>query len=331
MTPPNIFISSGNKSAAMINYAMHNKFFENVLYDLFDFGHNISFSLFSSTGAYQALSVSTEKIDTKEKQQQFAHSFLNTIEKGQSKAQLKFSAFSDDEINAHYFLHELMHFYQDMQGLYLLPIHEKGVFPTLLDAKSDVISILLCEAWAEVEAIRTSWALKENGHPQGWNGAITSPDWKDLAISYDNDLENGVDEAKAAANIFQKWYEGKHRKFYEEHALKIHKINLNRFKEGVENLNESYVTQSFRVLELPMLLARIPSGEIPNFFHQIDWLNPLYNDIKTQQVLTEVKNLERVYGTTDNPNIQEIKCGSPPYLWNRLRLDQQNNSEIPPR
>lgn len=330
MNPFNILKSSNNKREAMIAYAMSNKIFENIMHDLSDFGHDISFSILTGTGAYQPLSVSTDKIDTQEKQQQFANGFWKTIEQGKNKARLKFSSLSNDDTNAHYLLHEMMHFYQDMHGLYLLPIHEKGVFPTLLDAKSDIISILFCEAWAEVEAIRTSWSLKKNGHPQGWRGAITSPDWTELALSYDHDLQNGIDEAKAAANIFQKWYEGKHRKFYETHALKIHKSNLNRFKEGVDNVTKTSVTQNFRRLELPMLLARIPSGEIPKFFHQIDWLNPLFNDITTPKSLKETTELEELYGITDNLNIQEIKCGSPPYLWNRLRLDQQNNSEIPP-
>lgn len=330
MNPLHIFKPSTHKSEAMIAYAMNNKFFEDLLYTLFDFGHDINFRVLASSGAYQPLSVSTEKIDTQEKQQQFANGFLSTIEQGQTKAKLEFSALSNDNTNAHYFLHELMHFYQDTHGLYLLPIHERGVFPILLDAKSDIISILFCEAWAEVEAIRTSWALKESGHPQGWKGAITAPDWKYLALSYDHDLQNGIDEAKAAANIFQKWYEGKHRGFYEAHALKTHKINLNRFKEGVDNFKELDLTQNFRNLELPMLLARIPSGEIPKFFHQIDWVSPLYNNIITPRTSSEVSGLEKLYGTTDNQNIQEIKCGSPPYLWHRLHLDQQSNSEIPP-
>lgn len=325
-----ILMSARRKRNTMISYAAQDKFFAGVVHDLMDFGHEVSFPLQGGAGAYQPFSVSTEAINTPEKQQQFTSGFWAMIEQGGVRAKLCFSAFSSADINAHYFLHELMHFYQDMHGLYLLPIHEQGVFPVLLDAKSDIVAILFCEAWAEVEAIRTSWALRESGHPSGWNGAITSPDWADLARAYDHDLSAGVDEAKAAADTFHRWYEGKHRRFYEEHALKIHETNLARFKEGVEGLNEAELTQNFRVLELPMLVARLPKGGIPKFFHQIDWTNDVYGKVALPDIIERIQGLEERYGVADNPNIQEIKCGAPPYLWHRLRSAAQQASEVPP-
>lgn len=314
----------------MISYVMQDKFFAEMMHDMVDFGHEISFSLRGGAGAYQPFSVQTEKIDTAEKQQQFTSGFWRMIEQGHVMAKLRFSALSGGDMNAHYLLHEMMHFYQDMHGLYLLPIHEQGVFPVLLDAKSDVIAILFCEAWAEVEAIRTSWALRERGNAHGWNGAIASPDWRDLARAYDNDLTNGVDEAKAAADTFHRWYAGKHRHFYESHALNIHQTNLARFEQGVADINQADLTQNFRVLELPMLVARLPKGGIPKFFHQIDWMDDIYNKVASPDILTRIQNLEQQYGVADNSNIQEIKCGAPPYLWHRLRSAAQESSEVPP-
>ncbi|PCJ98192.1 MAG: hypothetical protein COA45_08570 [Zetaproteobacteria bacterium] len=324
-------MSAQRKREAMLSYAMQDKFFAEVTHNLVDFGHEINFSLRGGAGAYQPFSLSTEKIDTPEKQQQFSSGFWDMVEQGNISAKLCFSMLSSADVNAHYFLHELMHFYQDMHGLYLLPIHEQGVFPILLDAKSDIVAILFCEAWAEVEAIRTSWALRESGHPSGWNGAMASADWRGLACAYDDDLNSGVDEAKAAANTFHRWYEGKHRRFYENHALRIHEINLARFKEGVENINEADLTQNFRALELPMLIARIPKGGIPKFFHQIDWESDVYAQVSTPDVCARVQILEDVYGVDDNPNIQDIKCGAPPYLWHRLHAAQKAASEVLPQ
>ncbi len=330
LNPFYILKSTQRKQEAMISYVVQDTFFAELMHDLVDFGYEIDFPLRGGAGAYQPFSVSTEAIDTPQKQQQFTSGFWGMIEQGGVRAKFRFSALSSADMNAHYFLHEMMHFYQDMHGLYLLPIHEQGVFPILLDAKSDIVAILFCEAWAEVEAIRTSWALREKGNPSGWNGAIRSPDWADLARAYDHDLNEGVDEAKAAANTFQRWYEGKHRRFYEEHALKMHEINLARFKEGVEGFKESEMTQNFRVLELPMLIARVPKGGIPKYFHQIDWDSDVYGQIATPEVLTRVGDLEKRYGVADNMNIQEIKCGAPPYLWHRLRGAEQQASEVLP-
>ena len=85
-----------------------------------------------------------------------------------------------------------------------------------------------------------------------------------------------------------------------------------------------------RMLELPMLLARLPKGGIPPYFALIDWEDEIYSQPKTPSVLMRISELEQLYGRAENLNIQEIKCGSPPYLWNRLRLAEQQASEVPP-
>ncbi len=290
-----------------------------IIHDLNDFGHDISFSLFTNMGAYEPFALSTESLDTAEKQQQFAHGFWDMFESGNMKAKLRFSAFCGADINAHYFLHEIMHFHQDMNGLYLLPLQEQGTFPILLDAKSDIVAIMFCEAWAEIEAIRSSWALREKGNDSGWRGALKSSDWRNLAIAYDRDLQDGMDEKCAAASIFRLWYEGTHREFYECHGLKIHEENLKCFRDNVEKISDSDISEKLRKLELPMLLARFPKGGIPDYFSLIDWVDNIYSCIKSSKVQRRIDELEQRYGKADNTNIQDIKCGAPPYLWNRLR------------
>ena len=312
----------------MLSYAMGDSFFASIIHDLNDFGYEIRFPLFGRAGAYEPFALSTEKIDTPEKQQQFASGFWSMFEAGNMKAKLRFSAILGADVNAHYFLHEIMHFYQDMHGLYMLPLQEEGVFPTLLDANSDIVAIMFCEAWAEVEAIRASWALRRNGDDSGWKGAIKSPDWRDLALSYDMELQSGMDEKCAAASIFKMWYEGVHRQFYEAHGLKIHNINFARFKDGAQGAGNQEITQNLRKLELPMLIARLPKGGVPSYFANIDWRDDIYSSIKSPDVNASISKLEELYGAADNPNIQDIKCGSPPYIWNRLRMSEKGASEI---
>ncbi len=319
MKPFYLFTPARRKRNEMLSYAMGDSFFAGIIHDLNDFGHEIIFSSLGGAGAYEPFSLSSEKIDTPEKQLQFADGFWSMFETGSMKASLRFSAFSSAELNAYYFLHELMHFYQDMHGLYLLPLQEQGVFPMMLDAKSDIVAIMFCEAWAQVEAIRSSWALQKKGNDLGWRGAIKSSDSRKLALAYDKDLCGGMDEKSAAANIFHLWYNDKSREFYERHALKIHKINLARFQKNVssENINEN-----FRKLELPMLIARLPKDGIPNYFSLIDWEDKSYSNVETREVNNHINELQKTYGTADNTNIQDIKCGSPPYLWQRLRISE---------
>ncbi len=325
LNPLNLLTPSSYRRQEIISYVIQDKFMAGILNDLHDFGYEISFSAFGRAGEYQPFALSTEKIDSPEKQHQFASGFWHMIEAGRVKAKFKLSRLLSVDVNAHSFLHEMLHFYQDMHGIYLLPLQEKGEFPVLLDAKSDIVAIMFCEAWAQVEAIRISWALKERESISGWNGAITSPDWRNLSLAYDNDLKNGVDEAVAAANIFKKWYEGKSRIFYEKQAIKVHESNLARYLNDVE-----FIKDNFRKLELPMLIVRIPKEGMPNFFHQIDWTDGLYSSIVSQSVLSRVQELEDIYGKADNTNIQQIKCGSPPYLWCRLREADKQASEVPP-
>ncbi len=314
----------------MISYSMGDKFMSSIVHDLNDFGYDIGFSIFASAGAYEPFSLSTEKIDTPEKQHQFVSGFWSMFEAGNMKTKLRFSTFLDSDISAHYFLHEIMHFYQDMNGLYLLPLQEQGVFPNILDVKSDIVAIIFCEAWAQTEAIRASWSLREKGNDRGWRGAIKSPDWRELALAYDKYLQEGIDEKCAAANIFHLWYKGKHREFYERNGLKIHEINLTRFKEGVKDLNHKDIGKKLCKLELPMLIARLPKGGIPDYFSLIDWVDDIYSSVKTNDVNLRISELEQLYGAANNLNIQDIKCGSPPYLWNKLRAANMDKSEVPP-
>lgn len=298
--------------------------------DLIDFGCDIKFSFSKGTGAYTPFALSTEKLDTSEKQMQFSHGFWSMAEAGQMKAQMVFSLRLGRAGNCHSFLHEVMHFYQDMYGLYLIPIKETGVFPICLDLKSTIIGLLFCEAWAETEAIRTCWSLKNKGNDTGWRGAITSHDWKALAVAYDKDLQDGIDEAKAAANTMERWYKGSHRLFYEKHAARIYDLNISRFTVDIPDFPDPQYSANFRALEVDQLFQRLPQDMLPKYLPYLDWTSDLFAQPRSLDVKAKIEEFEQLYGSVDDSDIQDIKCGSPVYLWKRLRMAETENSEVPP-
>lgn len=309
---------------------MRDTYFEPIIHDLIDYGHDISFSVFGGAGAYQPFALSTEELDTPEKQQQFSRGFWAMSESGQFRAKMKFSLWLGQGGNLHSFLHELMHFHQDMNGLYLSPLKEQGVLPMMLSLRSSIAAVLFCEAWAQTEAIRTCWSLREKGDARGWKGAINSPDWKNLARSYDKDMQGGADEKVAATALFERWYRGEHRVFYERHAADCYEMDLARFTGDVQGLSDKNTAQNLRELELPMLLARLPKDGLPSYLGHVDWENDLYNQPQDSAALDKVKEFEGKYGVPENTDIQQIKCGSPPYLWKRLRAVEITTSEVPP-
>ncbi len=317
------------RKSRIIACAIQDKFFKRVVNDLIDFGVDIEFSMFAGAGMYQPFALQTELLDTPEKHEQFVRGFWNAYESGHIKSQIRLSSFSGLSANVHSFLHEAMHFYQDMHGLYLLPLQENGTFPVCLDAHSEIVAIMFCEAWAQTETIRACWSIKEKGDPTAWRGALGSKDWKYLAQAYEYDLDNGMDESKAAAQTFHRWYGGKHRAFYEKHALNIHKQNLARFLKGAGGYNAERDGDAFRKLELPHLIVRIPKDDLPRYFHQVNWTSEALSTIQTQSVRDKAEQLQQRYSGFGNTNIQDIKCGSPPYLWKRLSVSEQKASEIP--
>ena len=318
------------KRDRLLDFAMKDEFFKGIIHDLIDYGYKIKFSILGGAGAYKPFALSSEKLDTPQKQQQFTHGFWKMSEAGNMKAKIQLSLLLGAGGNAHSFLHEILHFYQDMYGLYFLPLKEQRVFPTSLDANGNIVSILFCEAWAEIETIRTCWSLAQKGDDLGWVGAINSPDWKDLAKSYDYDLQNGVDEAKAAANAFRSWYKSKQRSFYETQALKIYEINFARYVDDVKDISDAQISDNLRSLELADILARIPQNHIPKFFTQIDLGDELFSKPVSANVIKSINEIEKKYGAEHSGNIQDIRCGSPPYIWKRLRNAEVEASEVPP-
>ncbi len=326
--PLYLMTSSKRKRARLFAIAAKDKLFAGMLDDINDFGLELYFPFSAMGGAYQPFALSTERLDSQQKQMQFVQGFWSMAEQGAFGAKINLSRFNSEGENAHIFLHEVMHFYQDMLGVYFLPIQEQGVFPMTLDAPSALRAFLFCEAWAEVEAIRTSWALREKGDARAWRGAMKSKDWQSLARGYDANLQNGMDEAKAAATLFRAWYEGDHRAFYEREALKIYESNMARYIDGLGE--EQVVRDQFRHLDYAKLLEHITPQHLPRYLTQIDWSDDVFHRAVDEQAQQTLDALAQRYDISNNTNIQDIKNGAPAYLWKRLRISEVNNAQVPP-
>lgn len=300
-----LFLSSHIRAQKLFDLAVQDPFFAPIVHDLIDYGADIRFSVFGGAGAYKPYALRTEPLDTPEKLERFYHGISPMFGAGQLKARITLPRFASQGVVEHSFLHEVMHFYQDMHGLYFVPLEEEGVFPIILDAKSSVMATLFNEAWAQVESIRASYGIARKHEKDSlWAGAIGHRDFGAMAQRYAEDLDAGVSEARAAATIFMVWYEGRHRGFYEKHALQIYNQNFKRYEEQA-----LFHDDFLRTLELPMLIARLPQGHVPRYFDHLDWAD------KAFEPQIDLKD----YAVSEHPNVQNIKCGAPPYLWNRLR------------
>lgn len=311
MVLPYLFKPAKAKISLLFEDIAQDERFEDILHNLAEFGYEIDFKLFGNAGLYIPHSLATEKLDSVEKQQAFANSFAISINHGTCMAKFHLCSTLGRSVNAHTFLHELMHFQQDMLGLYLIPLTEQGVYPVHLDLVSFISAFLFCEAWAETEAICASWRLKEKGMPSAWKGAMASPDWKELARKYEQDQD--------AEAIFKAWYEGKHRAFYENHAAELYLDLTGKYRKNAPDITDEEIGQALRVVELPMLLIKVPKKKFPAYLKNLDWSDERYNGITSTHVREKIAMHQALYGACDNTNTQDIKIGTPPYLWHRLR------------
>lgn len=291
----------------LFDEASKDAFFAPVVDDLVRYGYDIRRSFKDGLGAYAPYALEIEQLQTAERYEQFLSEFKRKHDAGDVVARLRFFFWNGRAVNAHIFLHELMHFYQDMFGLYFSPLKEEGVFPVKLDARSTIMLILFNEAWAETQALRSSWALKEQGFDLCWEGALRSCDWKDLAQSYADDLISGMSEQEAAARLFLRWYEGDHREAYEKHALFVFYKNEERFRADLQD--KDYLS-FYRCLHLSALLSRLPEDETHQFLQFID-----INDTHIFYPQIDLNDFVR----SDNTDINDIRIGAPPYLFRQAK------------
>ncbi len=273
-----IFKSKTEKTSWLLELANQDAFLKSIVEDLQKFGFEIKYSLLGRAGEYrpQALQTNVPINDA------FLDTLKISIEAGEMPAKFKLSPRFGKSHMAHTFLHELIHFYQDMSGLFLTPLEHGSIIQP--DLKSHIEITLLCEAMAATEAIKASLRLKKEGRPEAWNGAFWSLDWHDLTKNYTRDIGIGRSESEAAQNCFNGWYKSRLRHYYERRAFETYKNH----------------GQEHRSVNMAELITLLPENQRPQYLNA---LKPA---------------LTREYKSSNNPNWQNIQIGSPPYLWKKF-------------
>jgi len=301
-------MTAEQKTHWLIELARLDPFYARVVKILEDYGYHIQHRFYGHSGAY--LPENIEIIE--ECETELAVQALHA--QGDLKAKFAFSfRFGGAQI-AHYWLHELMHFWQDLHGLFLTPLQQKGAIPVMLDAPSHVAVTCFCEAMAETEALRASWRLKEKGFPVAWQGALSSQDWGQHARFYAKNMQQ-MSEVEAARHSFDRWYESGKRSYYEKRALKAYQKTLN----GLSVMNPEKVKIRLRQVNLDELLKTLPEAESPEYLNLPGYKSlddaQLYTTAHHKRTAKQAHALHAQYGTPKNPNFQDIRTGAAPYIW----------------
>ena len=106
---------------------------------------------------------------------------------------------------------------------------------------------------AEVEAIRASWRLKEAGYSAAWQGALSSLDWGKLARAYAVDIGT-MSEPEAARRVFDLWYQGPHRAYYEKRGLLVYQRQI----KSLPTQDIVEIKSYLQYVNLDSLLAMLP-------------------------------------------------------------------------
>jgi hypothetical protein len=299
------------RDALIFENLANNKFSAQLLQNLKSYGFQIQYPLFATRGEYHVRVLKLENAKTKISK--------NVIEQNRTlfKLPLRLGRF----LNTHYFLHELIHFYQDMTGMFLTSIDYHNDFSIMIDPRSAVRITLFCEAMAQTEAIMISWALKEKRSPAAWNGARKSTSWRKLALMYQNTILSGHTESEAAQVIFKAWYTTPQRNIYEWQAIKRYAFNLDNKLQSFPDKKTDEVAQYFRSAHVSRLIdhLRISSPYLGStnleYLQNLDLDSALLNGCHNPKAHRFIKRHESHFGQCDNSKIENIILGSPVYIW----------------
>ncbi|MCK0070060.1 DUF6782 family putative metallopeptidase [Kordiimonas laminariae] len=249
-----VLMPGTEKTKWLFGLVRKDAFFSRIVDELEASGYDIKHRFYGRSGAYIPHTIKLKKEGDPTEA-------LNTLKAaGKLKARFTFSARYGGVQQAHYFLHELMHFWQDQRSLYLNSMQVEGKIPIMLDAESRVRVTCFLEAMAEVEAIRASWRLKEAGYDAAWLGALSSLDWGKLARAYAADIDS-MPEPEAARRAFDCWYQGPHRVYYEKRGLMAYE----RLLQSLPTQDVAEIKSYLRNAQVDDLLDMLPEEDRPAY------------------------------------------------------------------
>lgn len=174
--------SNERRTAQIFNLIRSDEVCARILEDLECYGYEILYPLFGRSGEYKPVTLA---ITGKEYEAEFMKRFV----KREFKARFSLSPRYGIGQNAFYFIHELIHFAQDLDGR----------------LQSDDLLSLECEA--AVESIRAAYLL--GGIV--WEGALSALDWGRLARCYaqNQDIEK----------LKQLWHQSAQKRYYQNKTV----------------------------------------------------------------------------------------------------------------
>ena len=282
-----VLTPGAEKTKWLLGLARKDTFFGGIVDELEACGYDIKHRFYGHSGAYIPHTIKLRK----EGNPTEALKALKAA--GKLKARFAFSSRYGGAQQAHYFLHELMHFWQDQRGLYLNSMQVEGKIPTMLDAEGRVRVTCFLEAMAEVEAIRASWRLKEAGCDAAWLGALSSLDWGKSARGYAADIIT-MSEPEAARLAFDGWYKGRHRTYYEKRGLMAYE----RMLKSLPTQDATEIKPYLRNAKLDDLLAMLPKEEQPAYL-AIDGAKPLTDGLYSSIHHNNTAKTATSYGISD--------------------------------
>lgn len=298
MTPAN------TKTHELITLAKHDPFYAKIISVMEEYGYHVKHRYFGQNGAYIPATIHVAKECVVEDELKAQHA------QGKLYASFSFSSRFGGAQIAHYWLHELMHFWQDLHGLLITPLKAKDSLPVMLDAPSHITVTCLCEAMAETESLRASWRLKETGYPIAWQGALSSLDWGKHARAYAKDLQT-MPEPEAARCAFDRWYTSTQRPYYEKRALHAYQSTINEL-----NITDPVEMHAqLRRADLDALIQTLPPAERPDYLTNKSLNDSQFTAIRHPQTAKQVQELENQLGVCSNPDFKEIHSGSAAHIW----------------
>lgn len=182
-----------------------------LLNQLVRFGYRMRFPWLGGNGHYKSHGVGVSGED-------YGGAFMSAHADGVFTADFAMSPRFGLGQNSFYFIHELMHFEQDMLGLLFSPLqrrHHQGVD---LDQESRWRVVSFCESLAMVESIRAADRLRRSGTAIVWEGALSSLDWGRAAQVYAQHSAGG-DGSKASTSLLDYWHQHSAKRHYQRQAL----------------------------------------------------------------------------------------------------------------
>lgn len=304
-----LVLSKTGKTHWLMSLAQQDPFYASIVTTLKRYGYHIEHPVFAQNGMYLPETIEITDTCVISDAIQQAHA------RGEIQARFVFSARYGSAQIAHYWLHELMHFWQDLHGLFLTPLQQPHSLPIMMDVASHIAVTCLCEAMAETEALRASWRLKQAGHDSAWRGALSSLDWGSHARAYMRDV-NIMPEPQAARRAFDRWYESRQRRYYEKRALGAYLAMLNE----LDLSHPQALSTRLRRVDLTMLIETIPITQRPNYLllpEATALRDGQYHTIHDAQTAKRVQKLTQQFGICDNGDVADITIGSAPYIWYR--------------